>query len=238
MLVLLGMMALFNVVCVSNAAVSAVSNLTIRTANYVIGKKNTSRVLLLLKLAKIVALRKLGFYNRITNVWLHREDKMTDVTRQAKRIDPVVARSSFLTSSAFFFHEMGLEKDDVLEVHGLDEYGEVFKFVFDWDSKITIPLIENLDNDKLVDTKVCSASAVYGDVNEDITDLVRTWTRCCSVERVLPYIAREYFNNSERLWDAVLMACKDDRFEIHILNCDMTQRKMVYEQPARLLIKL
>ena len=211
---------------------------TREAANYTLGKKTVGRIEIVTHALKLMFLKKIGYYNRITDVYLHRGRDRTDVTRTVKRIDPVVAKSSFITPSAFFFHEMSLDQHDVLEVHGLDDIGNQFKFVLDWDSEVAVPLMNNVDNDKLVDKSICSAQAVYAGVSEDITSLVRKWTRCCPIERTLPYIGRDYFNESDKLFESVMEASDDDRFEIHVLYSDMTSRKMVYEKPARLLINL
>lgn len=227
-----------NVAYLGNLACGSLSSGISAAAEYALGKKTVGRVRLVSKALKILLLQKVGYYNRITSVYLHSGRSTTDVTRAVKRIDPVVAKSSFITSSAFFFHEMGLDLADVLEIRGLDSMGEEFRFVIDWDSEIALPLMNNLDNDKILDKSICNATAVYGEVKDDITTLVRKWTRCSPIERSLPYIGRDYFNQSDELLDAVLEASPDDRFEIHVLYSDMTSRKMVYEKSARFLINL
>ena len=231
-------MAAVNVAYLAKQCAGVLSGLTRAAATYALGKKTVSRIEVVSHALKLVFLKKIGYYNRITRVYLHRGKSKTDVTSIVKRIDPSIAKTSFITPSAFFFHEMSLDRHDVLEVHGLDEMGLEFRFIFHWDSKIAVPLMNNLDNDKLVDKSICSAQAVYLNVSEDITPLVRKWTRCCPIEQTLPYIGRDYFNDSEKLMDAVLEASDEDRFEIHVLYSDMTSRKMVFEKPASLLINL
>lgn len=242
MYVLIVTMVACNIVFFTAKAVELAKSVCMDVATNVIGKRKLSQLQVMANLLKILVLRRVGYYDRITSVTLHSDKLKTDVTRRVKSIDPTVARTSFITSSAFFFHEMALSENDVLEITGLDENGSEFSFVIDWNSTIALPLMGNLDNPELVKLSICSATAVYTDgkvgVREDITKLVRKWTRCCDIERVLSFIARDHFRVSDTLFGAVMSASDEDRFEIHVLFSDLTSKNLVYEHPARLLISL
>lgn len=242
MYVLIVTMVACNIAFFTTKAAQLAKDVCENVATNFIGKRKMSQLGVMVKLAKILVLRRVGYYDRITAVTLHSGKQKSDVTKMVKSIDPTIARSSFITSSAFFFHEMGLDKNDVLEITGLDENGSEFSFVIDWDSTIALPLMANMDNPELVKLSICSATAVYTNgkagVREDITNLVRKWTRCCEIERVLGFIARDHFNASDSLLGAVMSASDEDRFEIHVLFSDLTSKNLVYDHPARLLISL
>lgn len=238
MYVLLGSLIAMNAAAVTSYVAPVINSFVSDAVEYLFGKSTVLRARVLARAAKVLVMRRLGYYGSIQAVYLHSNGQRREVTREVLRLDPVTAKSEFITSSSFFMHELGCDALDELEVHGLDKMGFPFKFVFDWDSEIAVPLMCNLDNPKLVDKSVISATAIYKDREEDCTSLVREWGRCCSLERCLGYIARDFLRQSDDLWDAICTADADDRFELHLMYYDLSVVKMVHESPSRLLLHL
>lgn len=240
MYVLLGSMLAMNAYMAFNFVKPFVVSVVSDATDFVVGPVRRKKMEVMANYLKVVLMRKLGYYGSISEVFLMTRDgkgpMRRNVTRQIRKIDPDVCKSAFITNSGFFFHELALTQDSVLEVHGLDEWGMEYRFILDWDSEVAVPLKCNLDNPKLVDKKVINATAVYGKYQEDVTRLVRMWTRCCGIERVLPFLGRDIFRASDTLKDAVVEAKEDDRFELHVMYHDLSTDKLSIECDAQLLI--
>lgn len=238
MYILLASMVALNVAVACRYAAPFFSGVARQVVDCAVDRKTRQKLGVLAYAAEVFALRKVGYYGSIRRVYALRSGSgpREDVTRRVLAMDPSVCNSEFVTSSGFFFHELQLGRDAVLEFHGLDDWGKEYHFVADWDAKIAIPLKFNLDNDKLVDKTVINAIAQYGEHREDVTALVRSWTRCCGIERVLPFVGRAIFAASETLQDAVAEAEEEDRFELHLMYHDLSTRKVSVECDAKLLL--
>lgn len=190
----------------------------------IVGKQRYVKIMCLKNMLKNTVMRKLGYYGCVQAVYLHSPGHdRKEITVEVKRVD--ANGGKFLTSANFIFHPLKLPYDATVEVHGKDNDGVPYKFVFFSDSEIFVPLHKN--HDPFGKKSLVSAEARFLDKVRDITDLARTWTSCNSeLEDVLPFLARDLFRIDDDLSTAALEAPAGERIEVHALYSDLSVKKL------------
>lgn len=222
MLILLATLATINTMGLMNIISNALFPFWID----MVGKRNHTKLLFVRKLVTDSAYRQLGYYGGVQAVYLHVPGSdRREITGDIMKIDPKSKSSSFLTSAAFYFHDLGLPEDATVEVHGTSLSGHEYRFVFFDDSHLHVPLHHNyrpFERKSLI-----NAEARFLNKKADITDLCRIWTACdCTLEDVLPYIARDLFRENDDMSTSALTSEEEDKIEVHAMYSDLSSEKL------------
>lgn len=187
----------------------------------VVGKGNHMKMLYMRQLLKEKALCMLGYNDCVHTVFLHAQGcQRRDITREVSKID--AHRGRFLTSADYIYSALNLPPCAKVEVHGRNKHGEPYRFVFNKESQLFVPLHQNYV-DVTPGKSVSGMDATYMGKKRDITSIARRWLHCdVEVEDVLSYIVRDFIDEDENIWEHIAMAEDEDVVVIRVIYSDLS----------------